>query len=231
MTRSGERGAINRGRGREDFGRQGYPKLSNTQGAPAIPQNLRGAPPPPDWRRGRGRGTAPAGAARGRGTGRPTAQPGLNNQNYQGTPTIIYQGGIDFKPTASMFKVAPHTCYACGDPSHRLNDEACFYKETTLQQQSCPACHIGGHLRSQCCGPNQRATQALREHVKNSAGRGVAPGPRGGREVAPRGGGRGVGQGRAPHRQVHQVTDDPHFEEITKDPFDEYLLELENQDL
>ena len=154
MTRSGGRGAINRGRGRgnfnrDDFGRQGYPKISNNQGAPAIPQNLRGAPPPPDWRRGRGRAAAPAGAARGRGTGRPTAQPRLNNQNDQGTPKITY-----FKPTASMFGVAPRTCYSCGDPSHRLHDEACFYKETTLQQQSCPACHIGGHLRSQCCGPN-----------------------------------------------------------------------------
>ena len=74
MTRAGGRGANRgRGRGRDNFWRQGYPKFSTNQGAPAIPQNLRGAPPPPDWRRGRGRGGAPGGAPRGRGTQRPTA--------------------------------------------------------------------------------------------------------------------------------------------------------------
>ena len=102
-----------------------------------------------------------------------------------------------------MFGVAPRTCYGCGDPTHRVRDDACFYKETVLQQQSCPACHMGGHLRSQCCGPNQRAIQALREYAKDSAD---------------------------PRSQVHQVTEDPNFEEVTDDPFDEYLLELENQD-
>ena len=233
MTRSGGRGVNRgRGRGRDDFGRQGYPKFSINQGATAIPQNLRGAPPPPDWRRGRGRGGAPAGAPRGRGTIRPTAQPRFNNQNYQGTQKITYPIGADFRPSASMFGVAPRTCYSCGDPTHRLRDDACFYKETVLQQQSCPACHMGGHLRSQCCGPNQRATQALREHAKNSAGRGGAPPPqRGGRGAAPRGVGRGDGRGLgSPHRQVHQVTEDPNFEKVTDDPFDEYLSELENQD-
>ena len=70
MARSGGRGFQNRGRGRGDFnrydfGKQGYPRFSNNQGAPVIPQNLRGAPPPPDWR-GRGRGSAAPGQARGR---------------------------------------------------------------------------------------------------------------------------------------------------------------------
>ena len=92
---------------------------------------------------------------------------------------------------------------------------------------------MGGHLRQHCCGPNQRAIQALREHAKSNAGRGGAqPQPRGGRVAAPRGAGRSDGRGRGnPRRQVHQVTEDPNFEEVTEDPFDEYLSELENQDL
>ena len=216
MTRSGGRGANRgRGRGRDDFGRQGYPKFSNNQGAPVIPGNLRGAPTPPDWR-GRGRGGAPAGAPRGRGTPRPTGQPRLN-----------------FTPSASLFGIAPRTCWSCGDPTHRVGGDACYYKASALQQQSCPACRMGGHLRSECCGPNQRATQALREHVKTGGGRGGAPPPpgRGGRGAAPRGVGRGDGRGRMnPRRQVHQVTEDPKFEEVTEDPFEEYLTDLENQD-
>ena len=100
---------------------------------------------------------------------------------------------------------------------------------------------MGGHLRSECAGPNQRAIQALREHAKTEGaqmwqagrGRGAAPAPpaRGGRGAAPRGVGRGDGRGRLnPRRQVHKVTDDPKFEDINKDPFEEYLADLENQD-
>ena len=94
---------------------------------------------------------------------------------------------------------------------------------------------MGGHLRQHCCGPNQRAIQALRDEarVKTTAARGGAqPQPRGGRGAVTRGAGRGDGRGRGnPRRQVHQVTEDPQFGDITEDPFDEYLSELEqNQD-
>ena len=99
---------------------------------------------------------------------------------------------------------------------------------------------MGGHLRSECAGPNQRAIQALREHAKTEGaqmwqagrGRGAAPAsPARGRGAAPRGVGRGDGRGRLnPRRQVHKVTDDPKFEDINEDPFEEYLADLENQD-
>ena len=196
MTRAGGRGAYRgRGRGRDDFGRQGYPKFSVNQGAPAIPQNLRGAPPPPDWRRGRGRGGAPGGAPRGRGTQRPTAQPRFNNQNQQGIQKGTFPIGAGYTTTTcSMLGVAPRSCWSCGDPTHRVGEDACFYKETALQPQSCSACHLGGHLRQHCCGPNQRAIQALREEAKakaNAARGGAQPQPRGGRGAAPRGAGRG----------------------------------------
>ena len=131
MTRSGGRGANRgRGRGRDEFGRQGYPKFSNNQGAPVIPGNLRGAPTPPDWR-GRGRGGAPVGEPRGRGTPRFTGQPCLN-----------------LTPSASLFGIAPRTCWSCGDPTHRVGGDACYYKASALQQQSCSACHMGGHRRA-----------------------------------------------------------------------------------
>ena len=217
VARSGGRGANRRGgggRGRDEFGRQGYPKFSNNQGAPVIPANLRGAPTPPDWR-GRGRGAAPAGVPRGRGTPREN------------------QPRLTFTPSASLFGIAPRTCWGCGDPSHRQGGDACYYKASPLQQQSCSACHMGGHLRQECCGPNQRATQALRDHMKAGGGRGglLPPPGRGGRGAAPRGVGRGDGRGRLnPRRQVHQVIDDPKFEGITEDPFEEYLADLENQD-
>ena len=58
--------------------------------------------------------------------------------------------------------IAPRSCFSCGDPTHRVGEDACFYKETALQPQACSACHMGGHLRQHCCGPNQRAIQALK---------------------------------------------------------------------
>ena len=223
MTRSGGRGA-NRGRGRENFGKQGYPRFSANQGAPFIPGNLRGAPSPPDWR-GRGRGGVPGGVAPPGGRGGP-------------------RGRLSFTPHPGLFGVAPNSCWSCGDPSHRRGEDACFYKASTLQQLKCPGCGIGGHLRSECAGPNQRAIQALREHVKAEGhmawqggraarGRGAAAAPqaRGARGAAPRGVGRGDGRGRLnPRRQVHKVTDDPRFEEVNEDPFEEYLTDLDNQD-
>ena len=92
-----------------------------------------------------------------------------------------------------MLGVAPRSCWSCGDPTHRVGEDACFYKETALQPQSCSACHMGGHLRQHCCGPNQRAIQALRDEarVKTTAARGGAqPQPRGGRGAAARGAGK-----------------------------------------
>ena len=224
MTRSGGRGANRaRGRGRDDFGKQGYPKFSANQGAPIIPGNLRGAPTPPDWR-GRGRGGVPGGGAPPRGGGAPR----------QGQPRL------NFTPTPSLFGIAPRSCWGCGDPTHRVGQDACYYKASALQQTKCSGCHMGGHLRSECAGPNQRAIQALREHVKTEGaqmwqagrGRGAAPAsPARGRGAAPRGVGRGDGRGRLnPRRQVHKVTDDPKFEDINEDPFEEYLADLENQD-
>ena len=213
-----------RGKGRGDFGKQGYPKFSANQGAPFIPGNLRGAPSPPDWR-GRGRGGVPGRVAPRGGRGGP-------------------QERLSFTPNPGTFGVAPNSCWSCGDPSHRRGEDACFYKASTLQQLKCPGCGIGGHLRSECAGPNQRAIQALREHVKAEGqmawqggraarGRGAAQAPpaRGTRGVAPRGVGRGDGRGRLnPRRQVHKVTDDPRFEEVNEDPFEEYLTDLDNQD-
>ena len=222
MTRSGGRGANRgRGRGRDDFGRQGYPKFSANQGAPFIPANLRGAPAPPDWR-GRGRGGVAGGGAPPGGRGNP-------------------RGRLSFTPSSSLFGVAPNSCWSCGDPTHRTGQDACYYKASPLQQTKCSSCHIGGHVRSQCAGPNQRAIQALREHVKAEGaqtwqagrGRGGAPAPpaRGARGAAPRGVGRGDGRGRLnPRRQVHKVTEDPKFEEINEDPFEQYLTDLDNQD-
>ena len=150
MTRTGGRGANRgRGRGRDDFGKQGYPKFSANQGAPIIPRNLRGAPVPPDWR-GRGRGGVLGGGAPPRGGGAPR----------QGRP------GLNFTPTPSMLGIAPQSCWSCGDPSHRVGQDACFYKASALQQTKCGGCHMGGHRRQECAGPNQRAIQALREHGK-----------------------------------------------------------------
>ena len=226
VTRAGGRGAFRgRGRGRDDFGRQGYPKFSGNQGAPIIPQNLRGAPPPPDWRNGgRGRGAAPA-TARGR-------RPYKSMDTAPGRPGIHKEAYRDMAVTCSTLGVAPRSCWSCGDPSHRVGNEACFYKETPLQTQSCSACHMGGHLKQHCCGPNQRAIQALRDDARAkaiTARGGAPPPPRGGRGAAPRGAGRGDGRGRGNlRRQVHQVSDNPQFEDITEDPFEEYLAELEN---
>ena len=121
MTRPGGRGANRaRGRGRDDFGKQGYPKFSANQGAPIIPGNLRGAPTPPDWR-GRGRGGVPGGGAPPRGGGAPR----------QGQPRL------NFTPTPSLFGIAPRSCWSCGDPTHRVGQDACFYKASALQQTKC----------------------------------------------------------------------------------------------
>ena len=94
-----------------------------------------------------------------------------------------------------------------------------------------------------CQGPSLTGIKTVRT-VKNSTppcfslpwagpGRGAAQAPqaRGARGAAPRGVGRGDGRGRLnPRRQVHKVTDDPKFEEVNEDPFEEYLTDLDNQD-
>ena len=210
VTRTGGRGAARGTRGgRDDFGRKGYPKYSANQGTPIIPGNLRGAPAPPDWR-GRGRGAAPP-----RGGGAPRqSRPGLN-----------------FTPTPSMLGVAPQSCWGCGDPGHRVGQDACFYKASALQQTKCGNCHIGGHRRQECAGPNQRAIQALRDYVKTDKAQGWPAGRGRGAAPTPPIRGRGAGRGRLnPRRQVQKVSEDPKIEDITEDPFEEYLAELENPD-
>ena len=244
MARSGGRGFQNRGRGRgdfnRDFGRQGYPKFSNNQGAPVIPQNLRGAPPPPDWRRGRGR-AAPAGAARGRGTARPSGTARPNNQDYAGTPKINFgqRCGVEFRPNAEMFNEAEEDCklLVYGVNKNMANGD--IQAEFEVCGQVVDVYNTGKRLAFVTFDRKEDASAAsakldgytLNGQQINVTGfwpLGDGGGGRGGTGA----GGRRNGRGReAFRRQVQQVTDKNQLEELDEDPFDEYLSGLEIQDL
>ena len=177
------------------------------------------SPSPPNWRPQAQKGRSGQG---GQGRYREQQREITAERNPPGNQNFN-RFGLTFWPTAQMYNIAPGACFNCGDPSHRLYEDECYYKAAILQGVSCGQCGTGGHKRDQCCGPNQRAIQALREHMKNTAGRGQPPGVRGAGRP-----GRGA-RGDRGRRQVQKVAY-TQFEEIEEDPFDDYLSGLENQD-